>query len=77
MPLHYACRENAAEVAVMILTHDNADVSARDDKGMTPLHVASEARATETARVLVSRDDIDNDARTKEYQWTPLHSACS
>ena len=53
-PLHFAARENAAEVAKLLIDN-GADVNAKNEWGDTPLHRAAANNAAEVAKLLIAR----------------------
>ena len=68
--LHKACRKGDIE-AVKQFLGKGADVSAKDDEGMTPLHYAAYNGHTEIAKFLVGSGA---DVNAKEIaDETPLH----
>jgi len=74
-PLHIAARENAFEVAAVLIDH-GADLNAEGESGKTSLHFAAAINASEVAATL-----IDRGADVNARQWgqrtgrTPLHIA--
>ena len=71
-PLHWASRNNAIEVAKLLIER-GADVGAKDSNGWTPLHWASRDNRIEIARLLI---ELGADVETKDVNGeTPLHYA--
>ena len=71
-PLHIAARENAFEVAAVLIDR-GADVHA-EAVGVTPLHEAALGNALEVAAVLIDRG-ADVNATVEWSDTTPLHNA--
>ena len=75
-PLHLAARQNAPDVARLLMDH-GADVNERDKAGdeddWTPLHYGASYNAPKVVRLLLARG-ADINAKDKGG-WTPLHIA--
>ena len=72
-PLHLACLEGRADIALDLIAR-GVDISAKNNDGVTPLHYACETGRTDIALALIARGA---DIFTKDnYGRTPLHWAC-
>ncbi len=54
-PLHFACKLGHVEIVRLLLQH-NADVRAKDKRGLTPLHFACKLGNTSIVRLLVAHN---------------------
>lgn len=72
--LHYAVLSDAMETLKVLLSFGDADVSIRDDFGVTPVCMASELGRLDHVAALLEQDP--SLAAVPNYQfWTPLHLA--
>ena len=71
--LHFAARENRAEVIVVLLD-SKADINATDRTGKTPLTMAAENSAVEATKLLIERGADLN--KRDQIGGTPLTWAC-